>query len=125
MALPMPLAAPVTSATRPAIERLSVDSRGTAADDTSGVLFALGLGEFAVAVVVTSFFAIPLAVTLWAFLDAARRPQWAWALAGRNQVLWIAVILFAALSVVGGLCVSAWYLSKVRPVIAAAEQGRI
>lgn len=94
--------------------------RGTLGDDTHTVL-----GDLAWAALVTVFFAIPIGITLWAFLDAARRPQWAWALAGRSQVLWMAVVLFAALTVVGGLCVSAWYLAKVRPVIAAAEEGHI
>ena len=69
--------------------------------------------------------AIPLALTVWALLDAARHPQWAWALVGRRQVVWMAGIMFAALTVVGGLAVSAWYLLKVRPEVAAAEEGRL
>ena len=81
------------------------------------------LWAIARAVLVTSFFAIPLAVTLWALLDAARRPQWAWALAGRRQVVWMAAIMVGVLTVVGGLAVSLWYLLKVRPLVAAAEQG--
>ncbi|MGE3620856.1 MAG: hypothetical protein AB7L84_10390 [Acidimicrobiia bacterium] len=86
-------------------------------------MVALGLGELAVAVLLAALFAVPLAVTLWAVLDAARRPRWAWALAGRRQVVWMAGIMFAALTVVGGLCVSAWYLLRIRPTIAAAEWG--
>jgi len=82
------------------------------------------LSELAVAVAVTCFFAIPLSVTVWALLDAARRPQWAWALADRRQVVWMTGIMFSALTVVGGLCVAAWYLSQIRPVIRAAEEGR-
>ena len=62
---------------------------------------------------------------MWALLDAARRPQWAWSLAERNQVLWMAVILGGVLSVVLGLGISGWYLWRVRPVVAAAEEGRI
>lgn len=68
--------------------------------------------------------AIPLGVSLWALLDAARRPRWAWALADRRQVVWMAVIMFGALSVIGGLLISGWYLTRVRPVIAAVESGR-
>lgn len=67
--------------------------------------------------------AIPLGVTLWALLDAARRPRWAWALAGRRQVVWMAAIMFGALSVVGGVLIPGWYLLKVRPAVAAAEAG--
>src|SRR3546814_8997924 len=56
--------------------------------------------------------AIPLSLTVWALLDAARRPQWAWALTERRQVVWMAVIMFSALTVIGGVVVSAWYLLK-------------
>jgi hypothetical protein len=83
------------------------------------------LSELAVAVAVTCFFAIPLSVTIWALLDAARRPQWAWALAERRQVVWMTGIMFSALTVVGGLLVASWYLSQIRPLIRAAEEGRI
>ena len=67
---------------------------------------------------------IPIGVSLWALLDAARRPQWAWALAGRSQVSWMAAVLFGMFFLVPGLGVSLWYLAKVRPVVAAAEEGR-
>jgi len=77
------------------------------------------------ATLLTVVFALPLALTLWALLDAARRPQWAWALADRHQALWIALILMGVFSVVGGVAVCAWYLLRVRPVVAAAESGRI
>jgi hypothetical protein len=70
-------------------------------------------------------FGAPLALTLWALLDAARRPQWAWALADRNQAAWIAVILLGVFSVVGGVAVCLWYLLRVRPVVAGAESGRL
>ena len=79
------------------------------------------LGALALAAVA----AIPLTLTLWALLDAARRPQWAWALTGRRQVLWMAGIMFGAMTVVGGLVIAAWYLTKVRPEVAAAEDGDI
>ena len=69
--------------------------------------------------------AIPLVLTLWALLDAARRPEWAWALAGRRRVVWMAAILFGAMTVVVGVVVSTAYLVRVRPAIAAAEEGRI
>jgi hypothetical protein len=83
------------------------------------------LGELTVAVLLAVFAAIPLSLTVWALLDAARRPQWAWALAGRRQVVWMAGIMFAALTVLGGMLVSSWYLTKVRHEIAAAEEGHI
>jgi hypothetical protein len=79
------------------------------------------LGALALAVVAS----IPLGLTLWALLDAARRPRWAWALTERRQVSWMAGIMFSALTVIGGVAVSTWYLLKVRPEIAAAEEGRL
>ncbi len=68
---------------------------------------------------------IPLSVSVWALLDAARRPEWVWALAGRRQTVWLAAILFGILSVVPGLFISATYLARIRPILARAEQGQI
>jgi hypothetical protein len=62
---------------------------------------------------------------VWALLDAARRPEWAWALAGRRRVVWMALILFGAMTVLVGLVVAVVYLVRVRPAIAAAEEGRV
>jgi len=83
------------------------------------------LGRLAWATLLATFFAIPISLTLWALLDAARRPQWAWAMSGRRQVVWMAGIMFSAFTVCGGVIVSAWYLTKVRHEIAAAEDGRV
>ena len=151
VARPMPIAAPVITATRPATERLPCVSLAMGGDHTAGVrhptataLWTLvGIGgdgttiptlpaesaDFTVsnvggALLFACLAAVPLGVSLWALLDAARRPRWAWALAERRQVMWMAVIMFGVLSVVGGLLISGWYLTKVRPRIAAAEAGR-
>ena len=83
----------------------------------------MDLSELAVALAIAMVAAVPLGVTLWALLDAARRPQWAWALSGRRQVVWMAAIMFGALTVVGGLALSSWYLTQIRHEIAAAEEG--
>ncbi len=80
-------------------------------------------GDLLRTVLLTMVFGAPLALTLWALLDAARRPQWAWALAERSQVAWMTMILLGALLVCAGVAVSGWYLWKVRPVIADAEAG--
>jgi hypothetical protein len=77
------------------------------------------------AIVTATFACIPLGLSLWALLDAAHRPEWAWALAGRRRVAWMAAILFGILTLVGGLLISGYYLVSVRPRIAAAEQGDI
>ena len=80
-------------------------------------------GDLLRTVLLTMVFGAPLALTLWALLDAARRPQWAWALAERSQVAWMTMILLGALLVCAGVAVSGWYLWKVRPGIADAEAG--
>ena len=69
--------------------------------------------------------ALPLALTAWALLDAARRPEWAWALAGRRRVVWLAAILFGAMTLAIGVVVSSIYLLRVRPEVEAAESGRV
>lgn len=74
---------------------------------------------------VTILLAIPLTLSVLALLDAARRPAWAWALAGRAQIVWLAAILFGTIAVPLGLVVSSVYLLRIRPRLAAAEDGRI
>lgn len=68
---------------------------------------------------------LPIALTVWALLDAASRPEWAWALSGRRRVVWLGAILFGALTLVVGLVVSGVYLVRIRPEVAAAEAGRV
>ena len=82
-------------------------------------------GQVLLAIVATVIACIPLGISVWALLDAANRPEWAWALAGRRRVVWMAAIMFGVLTVIGGLVISAWYLAQVRPLIRAAERGQI
>ncbi|WP_334141968.1 hypothetical protein [Rhabdothermincola sp.] len=82
-------------------------------------------GELAGTIALIALASLPLALSLWALLDCARRPAWAWALAGRRQVLWLAAILVGFLVLVGGLLIASWYLLRVRPLVAAAEDGRV
>ena len=72
-----------------------------------------------------TLFSVPLILTVWALLDAARRPEWAWALCGRRRVVWLAAILFGGMTVVVGLVISSIYLLRIRPAVAAAENGRV
>lgn len=66
---------------------------------------------------------VPLGLSLWAVLDITHRPSWAWALAEREQVVWLAAVLLGTLLLVVGMGISIWYLTRVRPMIAAAEAG--
>ena len=65
----------------------------------------------------------PLGLSVWALLDAARRPAWAWALAGRSQLVWIGAIAFGIFLLAASIAVSGWYLLRIRPAIAAVEAG--
>jgi hypothetical protein len=69
--------------------------------------------------------AIPLALSVWALLDAAHRPEWAFALARRSRTAWVAATGFGILFCGPGVILSLWYLLKVRPGVAAAESGRL
>jgi hypothetical protein len=75
--------------------------------------------------VTTIVAAIPLALSTWALLDAARRPEWAFALARRSRTAWVAATGFGILFCGPGVIISLWYLFKVRPGVAAAESGRL
>jgi len=83
------------------------------------------LWDLVVALAIACVAAFPLGLSVWALLDAAKRPQWAWALAERRQVVWMAAIMFGTLTVIGGVLLCTWYLTKVRHEIAAAEEGQI
>jgi hypothetical protein len=83
------------------------------------------VGAISREILLISLASIPLGVSLWALLDIARRPAWAWGLAGRNRVGWLAAVLIGMCSVLGGLVVSGWYLVRVRPAVADAEEGRL
>ena len=85
----------------------------------------MDLWDLVVALAIACVAAFPLGLSVWALLDAAKRPQWAWALAERRQVVWMAAIMFGTLTVIGGVLLCTWYLTKVRHEIAAAEEGQI
>lgn len=82
------------------------------------------MGDVVWAILVTCLLFVPLGLSVWALLDVARRPEWAWALADRNRVWWLAGIMLGTFITPVGLGISLWYLLKVRPVIATVEDGR-
>jgi len=84
-----------------------------------------GLGQLFLIILQTALLCIPIALSLWALLDCAKRPAWAWAMTGRSQQVWMAVILCGILLVPVGLAISGWYLLRVRPDVAAVEGGRL
>lgn len=80
-------------------------------------------GDVVWAVVVTVLACVPLAISVWALLDAARRPRWVWALSRHPQTPWMAAVAAGVLLTVVGLAISLWYLIRVRPELAAIERG--
>lgn len=85
----------------------------------------MSLGDLLATIGLLILVSIPLAISVWALLDAAARPRWVWALADRNQVAWLAAILIGTLTVLLGLVISGWYLLRVRPALAATEGGSL
>ena len=81
------------------------------------------IGDIALMTGLLIALSIPLAITGWAFLDAAHRPRWVWAFGGRRQVLWLGIIGFGVVTVIGGLALSSYYLTRIRPELAAIESG--
>lgn len=69
--------------------------------------------------------AVPLALSTWAVLDIAGRPEWAFAWVGRRRLHWIAACAAGVLFCGPGLVASLWYLTRVRPQVAAVEAGRL
>ena len=86
---------------------------------------SITVGRLAWTMVVTLAACTPLAISAWAFLDAARRPQWAWALSPARQIVWMVAIPLGVFTVIGGLVISLWYLLRIRPLVAAAERGQV
>ena len=86
---------------------------------------SVGGGDVAWAVVVACLACVPLAVSVWALLDAARRPRWVWALSRHPQTPWMAAVAAGVLLTVVGLAISLWYLIRIRPDLAAIERGEL
>jgi hypothetical protein len=84
-----------------------------------------GLGQLGWVIITTAFYCVPLGLSVWALLDCAKRPGWAWAMSDRSRQVWMASILFGILVVPVGIAISLWYLLRVRPDIAGIEAGRL
>ncbi|MGI8937272.1 MAG: hypothetical protein ACR2JF_03460 [Iamia sp.] len=86
---------------------------------------SISFGDLVGAVGLTILACVPLGLTLWALLDAARRPRWVWALSRHSQLPWLAAVAAGVLLTVLGVGISLWYLIRVRPDLAALEAGRL
>jgi len=63
-----------------------------------------------------------LVVTIWGIVDAAMRPDQAWSRAGKNKVLWIA-LMAGGLLVCGpvGLVLAVVYFATIRPKLTSPD----
>ena len=68
---------------------------------------------------------IPIALSVWAMLDAARRPEWAFSFVNRSRTAWVAACAVGILFCGPGVVIALWYLLRVRPQVAGVEAGRI
>jgi hypothetical protein len=66
---------------------------------------------------------VPLAVTVWAVVDAATRPDWAFVQSGQNKVLWIVLPIAASFFFCSGWLVAIIYLAAIRPKVVAAQSS--
>jgi hypothetical protein len=78
--------------------------------------------EVLLGVIVT---ALPIALSLWAMLDAARRPEWAFSYVNRSRTAWVAACAVGILFCGPGVVIALWYLLRVRPQVAGVEAGRL
>lgn len=69
--------------------------------------------------------AAPFIMVGLAFIDAARRPEWAWALAGRRRVMWMAMLIAGGATVIAAPFFALAYFFTARRDVAAAEEGRL
>jgi uncharacterized membrane protein len=79
------------------------------------------LGTLGVLMVVS----IPLGLSCWALLDAARRPSWVWAFAERRRLVWLTLIFAGTFTLAAGVVISGYYLLRIRRHLAAIEAGKL
>lgn len=84
----------------------------------------LGGPELLILLAVVPALMVSVALPLWAIVDAATRPDWAWTAAGQSKVLWIILPIVGSLSCVGWI-LAIVYLAVIRPGVVRAEaQGQ-
>ena len=82
-----------------------------------------GVGRLSWELFATAVACIPIGLSLWAILDITHRPAFAWALARRSRVAWLAAVLLGILCLLPEMIVSTVYLVRIRREVAAAEAG--
>jgi len=60
-------------------------------------------------------------ITVFAIVDGARRPEWAWQQAGQSKSIWIALQAVGIFVCSLGVIMAIVYLSAIRPKLILAE----
>ena len=69
-------------------------------------------------------FGLPFIITVAAFLDAARRPEWARAMARRRRAVWMGVLVAGGVTYFVGPIVAIVYWLTARRDVSAVEHGQ-
>ena len=81
----------------------------------------IGPAEFGVILVVAMLAIAPIALGVWAIVDAANKPDAAWVAVGKSRSTWITLIaVFTFFCTIVGLVLSIVYLASIRPQLNAA-----
>lgn len=85
----------------------------------------MSAGEVGWAIVKLLVACVPLAISVTALLDCARRPEWAFAFVGRSRTVWVTLTGIGVLFCGPGIVTALWYWFKVRPAVARVERGEL
>ena len=81
----------------------------------------VGPAEFVVILLLAVLAVAPIVLGVWAIVDAANKPDAAWAAIGKSRATWIALIaVFTLFCNLVGLVLSIVYLTSIRRQLAAA-----
>jgi hypothetical protein len=64
---------------------------------------------------------VPVALPIWAVIDAAVRPDTAWAATGQNKILWVVLPIVTNVLCLGWVAAIV-YFAAIRPKVVAAQQ---
>lgn len=81
------------------------------------------MGEFWYTALLIALAGLPIVFVAVAFLHAARVPQWAWAMSGRTQIVWLVTLLLGVAIIFAGVPAAAFYFWKIRPLLDRIERG--
>ena len=64
-----------------------------------------------------------LIFVIWALVDAATKPTWAWEAAGQNKTLIVVLLVVGIFCGIVGLVTGIVWFASIRPKVLAAAQG--